>query len=148
MARSLPKIILKNGREKSLLRRHPWVFSGAIERVEGAPASGDTVDIVDSAGKFVARAAFSPSSQIRARVWTFDAAEPIDAAFFRRRLARAVDSRRKLGMLGAGAACRLVFGESDGLPGLIVDRYADFVVCQFLAAGAERAAHPDIGLVE
>jgi 23S rRNA (cytosine1962-C5)-methyltransferase len=138
MARSLPKIILKNGREKSLLRRHPWVFSGAIERVDGAPASGDTVDIVDSAGKFVARAAFSPSSQIRARVWTFDAAEPIDAAFFRRRLARAVDSRRKLGMLGAGAACRLVFGESDGLPGLIVDRYADFVVCQFLAAGAER----------
>ena len=138
MARSLPKIVLKNGREKSLLRRHPWVFSGAIERVDGAPASGDTVDIVDSAGKFVARAAFSPSSQIRARVWTFDAAEPIDAAFFRRRLARAVDSRRKLGMLGAGAACRLVFGESDGLPGLIVDRYADFVVCQFLAAGAER----------
>jgi len=138
MARSLPKIILKNGREKSLLRRHPWVFSGAIERVDGAPASGDTVDIVDSAGKFVARAAFSPSSQIRARVWTFDAAEPVDAAFLRRRLARAVDSRRKLGMLGAGAACRLVFGESDGLPGLIVDRYADFVVCQFLAAGAER----------
>ncbi len=138
MARNVVKIVLKNGREKSLLRRHPWVFSGAIERVDGDAASGDTVDVVDSGGKFVARAAFSPASQIRARVWTFDAAEPVDAAFLRRRLTRAIDSRRKLGMLGAGTACRLVFGESDGLPGLIVDRYADYVVCQFLAAGAER----------
>jgi len=138
VTRTVAKIHLKSGREKSLLRKHPWIFSGAIEGVEGKGASGDTVDVVDASGKFVARAAFSPASQIRARVWTFDQAEPVDVAFFRRRLERAIDSRNKLGMLDGPAACRLVFAESDGLPGLIVDRYADFVVCQFLAAGADR----------
>lgn len=138
MTRTVAKIFLKSGREKSLLRKHPWIFSGAIERLEGDPAAGDTVDVVAASGEFVARAAFSPASQIRARVWTFDRGEPVDAGFFRRRLERAIDSRRKLGMLGGSTACRLVFAESDGLPGVIVDRYADYVVCQFLAAGADR----------
>jgi 23S rRNA (cytosine1962-C5)-methyltransferase len=132
------KIWLKNGREKSLLRKHPWVFSGAIQRVEGSPEPGDTVRIVDASGGFLATAAYSPESQIRARVWTFAAGEDVDADFFRRRIARAIDSRRKLGMLEPRGACRLVFAESDGVPGLIADRYADYVVCQFLAAGAER----------
>jgi len=138
VTRTVAKIHLKGGREKSLLRKHPWIFSGAIERVENAPASGDTVEVVDAGGKFVARAAFSPASQIRARVWTFDSAEPVDVDFFRRRLVRALDSRGALGLLGGSTACRLVFAESDGLPGLIADRYADYVVCQFLAAGVER----------
>jgi 23S rRNA (cytosine1962-C5)-methyltransferase len=138
VTRTVAKIFLKSGREKSLLRKHPWIFSGAIERVEGEAASGDTVDVVDASGKFVARAAFSPASQIRARVWTFDPAEPVDVEFLRRRLERSIGSRRKLGMLDGAAACRLVFAESDGLPGVIVDRYADYVVCQFLSAGADR----------
>ena len=131
------KVWLKRGREKSLLRKHPWVFSGAIDRVEGEPKPGDTVEIVDAGGAFLALAAYSPASQIRARVWSFEPEEGVDAAFLRRRLERAIDSRRQLGLLGADAACRLVFAESDGLPGLVVDRYADFVVCQFLSAGAE-----------
>jgi 23S rRNA (cytosine1962-C5)-methyltransferase len=137
MVAPLPKVWLKQGREKSLLRRHPWVFSGAIERVEGAPGAGDSVEIVAADGVLLARAAYSPASQIRARVWTFEMDEVVDGAFFRRRLARAIDSRRRLGLLDVEAACRLVFAESDGMPGLIVDRYADYLVCQFLSAGAE-----------
>ncbi len=132
------KLWLKRGREKSLLRKHPWVFSGAIERVQGEPEPGGTVEIVDASGVFLASAAYSPASQIRARVWSFESGETIDAGFLRGRLERAIESRRKLGLLGADTACRLVFAESDGLPGLVVDRYADFVVCQFLSAGAER----------
>ena len=132
-----PKVWLKPGREKSLRRNHPWVFSGAIERVEGTPASGATVDVVTDRGEFLAQAAYSPTSQIRARVWTFRSDESIDAAWFRVRLARSIESRRKLGMLNPGSACRLVFSESDGLPGLIVDRYGDYLVCQMLSAGAE-----------
>jgi len=132
-----PKVWLKTGREKSLRRRHPWVFSGAIERVDGVPAGGATVDVVTDGGEFLAQAAYSPTSQIRARVWTFRSDERIDADWFRARLGRAIESRRKLGMLDAGTACRLVFAESDGLPGVIVDRYGEYLICQFLSAGAE-----------
>jgi 23S rRNA (cytosine1962-C5)-methyltransferase len=132
------KVWLKRGREKSLLRKHPWVFSGAIERVQGEVGPGDTVEIVDASGAFLAWAAYSPASQIRARVWSFEAGEAIGAAFLRGRLERAIELRRRLGLLAADTACRLVFAESDGLPGLVVDRYAGFVVCQFLSAGAER----------
>ena len=134
----MSRVYLKQGREKSLLRRHPWVFSGAIERVEGDLAAGDTVDVVSHAGAFLARAAYSPASQIRLRVWTSDETEAVDEAFLRARLARAIESRRQLGWLDPGLACRLVFAESDGLPGLVADRYGEFVVCQFLAAGVER----------
>jgi 23S rRNA (cytosine1962-C5)-methyltransferase len=132
-----PKVWLKLGREKSLRRRHPWVFSGAVERVEGAPAAGATVDVVTASGELVARGAYSPASQIRVRVWSFEESERIDADFLRRRLARAIDSRRRLNLLAPEAACRLVFSESDAIPGLIVDRYGDYLVCQFLSAGAE-----------
>ncbi|HZF29506.1 MAG TPA: class I SAM-dependent methyltransferase [Gammaproteobacteria bacterium] len=133
----MKRVFLKPGREKSLLRRHPWVFSGAIERVEGSPAVGETMDVVASTGEFLARGAYSPASQIRLRVWTFDEEESVDEAFIARRLARAVESRERLGLVDPEGACRLVFAESDGLPGLVVDRYADFVVCQFLSAGAD-----------
>jgi 23S rRNA (cytosine1962-C5)-methyltransferase len=136
-ATASPQLWLKSGREKSLRRRHPWVFSGAIERVEGRPETGATVDVMASSGEFLGRAAYSPQSQIRARLWTFGAPDLIDREFFRRRLQRAVESRRRLGLLDEAAACRLVFSESDGLPGLIVDRYAGYLVCQFLSAGAE-----------
>ena len=134
---TLARLRLKQGREKSLRRRHPWVFSGAVEGLDGEAGPGATVEIVGAGGERLGRAAYSPASQIRARVWSFDANEVIDAAFFRRRLARAIESRRRLGLLEPGGACRLVFSESDGLPGLIVDRYGDYLVCQFLSAGAE-----------
>jgi len=134
---TLPRLRLKQGREKSLRRRHPWVFSGAVEGLDGEPNSGATVEIVAAGGERLGYAAYSPASQIRARVWSFEPGEGIDAAFFRRRLARAIESRRRLELLEPGGACRLVFSESDGLPGLIVDRYADYLVCQLLSAGAE-----------
>jgi 23S rRNA (cytosine1962-C5)-methyltransferase len=134
-------VTLKPGREKSLLRRHPWIFSGAIARVDGDPESGGTVDLLAANGQFLARAAYSPNSQIRARVWTFDRSESVDADFFRRRIQRAIRARSPL-LLGEGRgvmsdAYRLIHAESDGLPGLIVDRYADTLVVQFLSAGAE-----------
>jgi 23S rRNA (cytosine1962-C5)-methyltransferase len=135
-------LILKRGREKSLKRRHPWLFSGAIEKLSGKPGAGDTVEIRDASGKSQGRAAYSPKSQIRARIWTFDANEEVDAAFFRRRIERALALREALPARRHTNALRLVHGESDGLPGLIVDRYADVLVAQFLAAGVERWRDP------
>jgi 23S rRNA (cytosine1962-C5)-methyltransferase len=135
-------LILKRGREKSLKRRHPWLFSGAIEKLSGKPGAGDTVEIRDASGKPRGRAAYSPKSQIRARMWTFDANEEVDAAFFRRRIERALALREALPARRHTNALRLVHGESDGLPGLIVDRYADVLVAQFLAAGVERWRDP------
>lgn len=131
----MPRLFLKPGREKSLLRRHPWVFSGAVERVEGSPHMGETIELCCADGQFLAQAAYSPFSQIRARVWTFDS-QPVDADFLRRRIERALAQRRAAGLL-EHSAVRLVYAESDGLPGLIVDRYRDVLVAQFLTAGAE-----------
>ncbi|MFA7256861.1 MAG: class I SAM-dependent methyltransferase, partial [Kiritimatiellales bacterium] len=159
-------VILKRGREKSVLQRHPWIFSGAIERVEGAPGVGETVAVCSADGKPLAQAAWSPESQIALRVWSFNPSETIDAGFFRAKLKNAINARCHLtgrtSSCGAGAspavrtielpaecrqtgasapqntnAVRLVASESDGLPGLIIDRYADFLVCQFLSAGSE-----------
>jgi 23S rRNA (cytosine1962-C5)-methyltransferase len=140
-------VVLKKGREKSLKRRHPWLFSGAIEKVSGKPGPGDTVDLKDSSGQILAKAAYSPKSQIRARVWTFDPAEEVGASFFRGRLERALALRESLPARRHTNALRLVHGESDGLPGLIVDRYADVLVAQFLAAGVERWRDPILDLL-
>ncbi len=131
------RIVLKAGREKSLRHRHPWIFSGAVERVEGAPEAGDTVALVAHDGSPLGTAAYSPSSQIRARVWSFDAATRIDEAFLAARLQAAVARRASL-LDERNDACRLVHAESDGLPGLILDRYGDIGVVQLLSAGAER----------
>ncbi len=130
-------VILKNGREKSLLRRHPWIFSGAVTKIIGSIQAGETVDILSSKGKWLARGAYSPFSQITVRVWTFNPDEDITPEFFHARLKRAFSSRDPLMKHSTLTACRMVNAESDGLPGLIVDRYADFLVCQFLFAGAE-----------
>jgi 23S rRNA (cytosine1962-C5)-methyltransferase len=129
-------LILKPGREKSLRRRHPWIFSGAVEKASGKP--GDTLEVRDSAGKVLAIAAYSPKSQIRARVWTFDATQEVDAGFFRTRIQEALALREALPAAKHSNALRLINAESDGLPGLVVDRYADVLVAQFLAAGVER----------
>jgi len=137
MPASTPTLWLRPGRERSLKRRHPWVFSGAVARVDGNPGPGETVAVRSADGELLARAAFSPSSQIRARAWTF-VDEPVDEGLIARRLAAAIAAR---GGPAAGApesACRLVYAESDGLPGVIVDRYADTLVVQLLTAGADR----------
>ena len=130
------KVTLKPGRDKSLKRRHPWIFSSAVARVEGAPQSGDTVAVRDAEGQFLAWAAYSPASQIVARVWSWQETTPIDAAFFERRIRTAIAARVHPSI--PPDTCRLVYGEADGLPGLIADRYGDTVVMQLASAGAER----------
>jgi 23S rRNA (cytosine1962-C5)-methyltransferase len=132
----MTKLILKPGREKSLKRRHPWVFSGGIARLEGEARSGDTVAVHSGHGEFLAWAAYNPASQISARVWSWEEQEKIDAAFFERRI-RAAMAARVHPTIPADA-CRLVYGEADGLPGVIVDRYGDTLVAQLATAGAER----------
>jgi 23S rRNA (cytosine1962-C5)-methyltransferase len=131
-------LILQPGREKSLARRHPWIFSGAVARVEGSAGAGDTVELRSASGKPLALAAYSPSSQIRARVWSFDVESPVDAGFIRARVERALAFRSRLSAARHSNALRLVHAESDGLPGVVVDRYADVLVVQLLSAGAER----------
>jgi len=130
-----PQIIIVAGREKSLLRRHPWIFSGAVATVKGRPASGQSVDVLGQNGQWLARASFSPKSQIMGRVWTFDAEESVDAEFFARRIFQSAARRQDL--KSASNALRLVHSESDGLPGLILDRYAGVLVFQLLTAGME-----------
>src|SRR6266511_1317268 len=129
-------LILKAGREKSLLRRHPWIFSGAIQHVDNEPVSGGIVDLLSSNKQFLARASYSPNSQIRARVWTFED-EPVDKEFFRKRIRKAIGTRYSLSDSRDTDSFRLIYAESDGLPGLIVDRYADVLVLQSLTAGSE-----------
>ncbi len=127
-------IRLKAGKERSLLRRHPWIFESAIAR--GGADAGETVRVESHEGQFLAWAAFSPVSQIRARVWSFEQSQRIDASFFKVACARAVNARQKFDI--RSDSMRLVHGESDGLPGLIVDRYGDTLVAQFLSTGTER----------
>ncbi|MCX7194842.1 MAG: class I SAM-dependent methyltransferase [Proteobacteria bacterium] len=132
------KIILKEGREKSLLRRHPWIFSGAIKCVEGSPIDGDTVQINSTQGTFLAHAAYNAHSQIAARVWSWHAEQSIDADFFRKKIIQALALRKDLKLAQHSTGMRLIHGESDGLPGLIVDQYGDVLVMQIGSAGAER----------
>lgn len=129
-------VILNAGREKSLLRRHPWIFSGGIRSADNNIASGSTVDLLSSDKQFLARASYSPTSQIRARVWTFDD-EVVDKEFFRKRIRKAIDTRYSLFDSSSTDSLRLIYAESDNLPGLIVDRYGDVLVMQCLTAGAE-----------
>ena len=128
-------IILKAGKERPLFRHHPWVYSNAIDRLEGKLYPGCTVHVLSHEGQFVAKGLYSPVSQIRVRVLTWDEAEPIDHAFFKRRITKAIAHRQQ--WVKNTNAIRLIFGESDGLPGLVVDQYADTLVCQFLFVGME-----------
>ncbi len=131
-------IYLQAGREKSLKRKHPWIFSKAIKKVKGKPGLGDTVTVYDSEGRFLAVAAYSPESQIRARVWSFDPDCIIDQAFFEKRLKRALDAREQVIAEGGLTGFRLAAAESDGLPGITIDKFDNYLVCQLLSAGAER----------
>ncbi|MGZ5883826.1 MAG: class I SAM-dependent rRNA methyltransferase, partial [Burkholderiaceae bacterium] len=135
-------ITLKPGKEKSLLRRHPWIFSTAIDHIDGKPEEknkpGATALVQSAAGQFLARAAFSPSSQIRARVWTFHENEAVDHALIKRRVKKAVAYRAA--QVKDTDAIRLIFGEADDFPGLVTDWYGGkqgYLVCQFQSAGVE-----------
>jgi 23S rRNA (cytosine1962-C5)-methyltransferase len=131
-------IRLKRGRERPVENRHPWVFSGAIAQVTGEPAPGDLVAVLGHQGDWLATAYYNPHSQIRARILSWDVGEAIDEPWWRRRLQAALDRRAKLQLEPATTAFRLVNAEADQLPGLVVDRYGDFLVLQALTAGIER----------
>ena len=129
-------IRLRQNRERSVARRHPWIFSGAIASVDGDPAPGDTVRVCAGDGTALGLAAYSPASQIRARMWTFDTTEAVDDALVAGRVTAAAS--RRSGLLASGTdSARLVFSEADGVPGLVADRYGDTVVCQFTTVGAD-----------
>jgi 23S rRNA (cytosine1962-C5)-methyltransferase len=134
----MAQIVLHPGKERSALRRHPWLFEGSIAHIQGRFRAGDTVEVLADDGRALGRAAWSPKSQIRARFWSFDPAEAIDDAFFKRRVARAVARRQALPSLRGQDGLRLIHAESDGLPGVIADRYGDTVVLQLTAAGADK----------
>ena len=130
----MKNIRLRDGKQRSLQRRHPWVFEGSIAKGRADP--GETVRVEAADGQFLAWGAFSPASMIRVRAWSFDEAERIDRAFFERRIATALALRARLPIASTGM--RLIHGEADGLPGLIVDRYGNTLCAQFLSAGTER----------
>ena len=129
----MKQLILKNGRERSLQRRHPWIFSGAVKSIDGGVTSGETVAVRTKDGQFLAHASYSPQSQIVGRVLSFDESEIIDSGFFEKRISAAVLARASI---TGGNAIRLIHAESDGLPGFVVDRYDDVLVMQCLTAGA------------
>ncbi len=134
----MTELILHPGKERSLFRRHPWIFDTSVARLAGHARPGDTVTVCDAHDKPLAKAAFSPQSKIRARVWSFDVDTTIDHAFFKRRVAAAVARRRALPDLAGQQGLRLIHAESDGLPGVIADQYGDTVVVQLTSAGAEK----------
>ena len=132
------KIILKKNREFSVMRRHPWIFSGAVASVEGDPQSGESVEIVGFDGTALGVGAYSPVSQIRVRMWSFDPAAVVDEKFVNDRVAASIGARACFLADGKTNAFRLINSEADGLPGVIADKYGDWIVCQFTTVGAER----------
>ena len=133
----MPSVYLKKSADKFIKRKHPWIFSGAIEKIDGNPSNGETVQIFTSDKKLIGLGNFSPSSQIRIRVWSFNPEEKIDADFFRNKIDRAKSLREKIIDISATNAYRIINSESDGLPGVVFDRYGEYLVCQFLSSGAE-----------
>ena len=129
------RVVLRAGKERSLIHRHPWIYPGSIARVEGQPDSGELVRVDASDGSVLGWGAFSPSSTLRVRMWSFAEDEYPDDDWLSQRLAEAV--ARRAGLAVRSNALRLVFGEADRLPGLIVDRYDTQLVVQYLAAGIE-----------
>jgi len=130
-------LILKKGRERSVQRQHPWIFSGAIEKINGNPGQGETVRIVDSQNNFLAWAAYSPKSQISARIWTWDECDVVNSEFINNRIYRALGLRQLLFSEQTTNSYRMLYSESDGIPGLIIDTYNDYLVLQFSSCGAE-----------
>ena len=131
------KVILKKGRERSLLRRHPWVFSGAVQSADSNINPGETVQVISSQNQVLGLGSYSPHSQIRVRMWTYDPGQSFDKHFFSDHIKEAINLRESLGIPKLTSAYRIISAEADALPGLIVDRYQDILVCQFLSAGVE-----------
>jgi 23S rRNA (cytosine1962-C5)-methyltransferase len=131
----VPNIVLQPGKERPVIQRHPWIFSGAIARADPQLTQGAAVNVLSSAGEWLARGTWSAGSQIRARLFTWEPDEPIGADLIYERIQRSIEARRLLGLLEPGLACRLIYAESDGLPGLIVDRYGDYLSVQLLTHG-------------
>jgi len=144
----LPQVTLKPGRERPIHLRHPWLFSGAIQHIEESARDGEIVDVVSAQGEWLARGFLNRRSQIVVRLLTWDQDEAVDREFWRRHLERAIQSRSILNLEADTNAFRLVFSESDGLPGLIVDRYADWLVVQFSTLGIERVRDLIIALLD
>ena len=140
-------VVLKRNRAKPVMQRHPWVFSGAIAHVEGEVANGDVVEVCDAGHNWLARGLINRHSQIAVRLLTWRRDEPVDATFWRRRLERAVAARLALVDQSSTTAYRLVHAESDGLPGLIVDRYGSWLVIQCLTLGVEQRKEELVGLL-
>lgn len=130
-------LILKRGREKSLIRRHPWIFSGSIAKINGTPIPGETINILSDGDQFIAKAAFSPYSKIVARVWTWDENQEVDSSLLYKKISTAIELRYTFQEKDSYTAIRLLHAESDGLPGVILDQYNDVCVIQFLTTGAE-----------
>lgn len=131
------KIILHESRDKSLKRKHPWIFSKAIKEVVNEPSNGADINIYDCNNNFLAVAAYSPNSQIRARVWSFNKDEKIDKDFFKAKILKAYEARKLMLEVTAMSACRIIAAESDNIPGLIVDMYNNYLVLEVLSAGTE-----------
>ena len=131
-------VILKKGKEKAVLHRHPWVFSGAIERVKGKPENGEIVRLTDIKGDFMAYGFYNDQSRVSLRLLEWDEQDEVDEQWFRIKVAEAVASRNNLLANGTTDTCRLIFSESDYLPGLIVDKYADYLAVQVLTSGMEK----------
>jgi len=144
----MPGVTLKPGRDKPVRQRHPWIFSGAIARIDRDAVDGDVVDVLDSGGGWLARGYLNRSSQIRVRLLSWCQEEAVDEAFWRRRLQAAIEARAALAADPETTAYRLVHGESDGLPGLVVDRYGDWLTLQSLTLGIERVKPLVVSLLE
>jgi 23S rRNA (cytosine1962-C5)-methyltransferase len=134
----MAELILAPGKERSVMRRHPWIFAGSVAKLAGRSKPGDTVEVFNERGQLMGRAAYSPHSQIRARMWSFDPDESIDHGFFKRRVAACVARRAAHPQLAEQDGVRLIHGESDGLPGIIADRFGSVVVLQLTSAGGEK----------
>jgi 23S rRNA (cytosine1962-C5)-methyltransferase len=135
---SCPELVLRANREHSLVNGHPWVYSGAVAQAPTGVSPGDTVEVRDHRGRFLGRGCYNPQSTIVVRLLSRDPDQAIDRAFFRQAIERAWQLRRQAPQLADTSAFRLVHGESDGLPGLVVDQYADWLVVQFHTLGMER----------
>lgn len=133
----MPSVKLKKGRDKSFNRKHPWIFSGAIDSVKDISTNGETVEIISGDGKFLGYGSYSSHSQISVRVLSFNPDEKIDINFFQKRIKDAAEFRKQIINDKATNAFRVVNAESDLLPGLVIDKYGDYLVCQFLSAGAD-----------
>lgn len=132
------EVILKKGKEKAVLHCHPWVFSGAIEKVKGKPENGDVVKLIDAKGAFLAYGFYNDQSRVALRLLEWDEAAEINEQWFKAKVAAAVESRNNILVDGVTNTCRLIFSESDYLPGLIVDKYADHLAVQVLTSGIEK----------